>query len=126
MPILLRLLLLGTFIGGVIGIGVAVADDPAAPPVVPDDPLSSAAEQTIEDDWTVIRYAVAEGDTLIIRLSDDALTSCDFEIHTGPRQGTERVRLGIDVDYAIVPAGEAERTVTRMARPCAEYWTTTD
>lgn len=140
MPMLLRVLVLAAVLGGLIGAGIAVADradpspggqDAASLPmptaVVAADPVASSAEQAVEGDRTVVRYALAAGDALVIRLSGDAFASCDFKVHPGPRRSAaERVRLGIDVDYLIVPADAAESVVTALARACAEYWTTTD
>ncbi len=138
MPRVLRLLLLAAAFGGLIGVGIAVADRPAAPApmsvsslpsptaMVAHDPLDSTAEQTVEGGWTVIRYALAAGDALIIRLRDAAPTSCDLKIHAGPRRDVERVRLGIDVDYAIVQTTQADAEAAEMAQACAGYWITTD
>lgn len=125
MAVILRLFVVAAALVGVLGAGVAVAHrghDPAAGAT----PLGSSVDERIEDGWTVLRYSIASGDALVIRLSGDELASCNVKVHRGPRIATERIRLGIDVDYLVVPAARADATVSEQARDCAEYWINRD
>ncbi len=127
MPNVLRLVLLLAAIAGAITLVAQFSSGSRdhADAVVPTErAVSSRSVVTLDrdGDWLVVRYDLVADDAIVIRLSDDAMRTCNFKIHTGPDSGRNRIKSHIRVDHEIVPAAEWETAVARLGRACAEYW----
>jgi len=131
---IIRLILLTAFVGGVItaashfhsdsdsGGAAQAAVQPTAATTRPPAPGPSQVDRSTDSSGTLVSFALIPGDALVIRLSENEMTSCTFKIHTGPLEGSEHAAAEVAVDYQVVAVASWRSTVELMGQACDQYW----
>lgn len=129
---IIRLFLLAAFVGGVIAAighfyGEATNGTAAPltqPTVVPVPPASDPSQvvRSTDSTGTLLSFNLISGDALVIRLSENGMSSCTFKIHAGPLAGGEHAAAGVAVDFQIVAVASWRATVEQLSQACGQYW----
>lgn len=104
--------------GGVFGDSAVAPEFTATPPA-----RTAVTTEIDEAGYTITRYTVIPGETVILRFTSNHMQSCEFNARIGPASGSWRTPATIAVNYEIADTGNWQGVRDGMAARCGEAWT---